>query len=45
VRAIAAGDTGGGHPGDQFHDPPIDGDTGVRRTLEMVVAVILDERN
>jgi len=30
------------HPGDQFHDPPIDVDTGVRRTLEMVVAAILD---
>jgi CubicO group peptidase (beta-lactamase class C family) len=29
------------HPGDQFHDPPIDVDTGVRRTLEMVVAAIL----
>ena len=30
------------HPSDQFHDPPIDVDTGVRRTLEMVVAAIVD---
>ena len=30
------------HVGDQFHDPPIDVDTGVRRTLEMVVAAVQD---
>ena len=30
------------HAGDQFHDPPIDVDTGVRRTLEMTVAAVLD---
>jgi CubicO group peptidase (beta-lactamase class C family) len=30
------------HVGDQFHDPPIDVDTGVRRTLEMVVAAVMD---
>ena len=30
------------HPSDQFHDPPIDVDTGVRRTLEMVVAAVVE---
>ena len=30
------------HQGDQFHDPPIDVDTGVRRTLEMVAAAVMD---
>jgi len=30
------------HPSDQFHDPPIDVDTGVRRTLEMVVAAVME---
>ena len=30
------------HVGDQFHDAPIDVDTGVRRTLEMVVAAAVD---
>jgi CubicO group peptidase (beta-lactamase class C family) len=30
------------HVGDQFHDPPIDVDTGVRRTLEMVAAAVID---
>jgi CubicO group peptidase (beta-lactamase class C family) len=30
------------HVGDQFHDSPIDVDTGVRRTLEMVEAAVLD---
>jgi CubicO group peptidase (beta-lactamase class C family) len=30
------------HQGDQFHDPPIDVDTGVRRTLEMVAAAAVD---
>jgi CubicO group peptidase (beta-lactamase class C family) len=28
------------HPADQFHDGPINGDAGTRRTLEMVVAAI-----
>lgn len=32
------------HVGDQFHDPPSDVDTGVRPTLEMVVAAIAAER-
>ncbi len=30
------------HPADQFYDPPINVDTGVRRTLEMVVAAIVN---
>jgi CubicO group peptidase (beta-lactamase class C family) len=29
------------HPFDQFHDGPVDGDTGTRRTLEMVLASVL----
>jgi CubicO group peptidase (beta-lactamase class C family) len=28
------------HPFDQFHDGPVDGDAGTRRTLEMVVASV-----
>ncbi len=28
------------HPFDQFHDGPVDGDTGTRKTLEMVVAAV-----
>lgn len=28
-------------PGDQFHDGPINGDAGTRRTLEMVIAAIV----
>jgi CubicO group peptidase (beta-lactamase class C family) len=31
------------HPFDQFHDGPINGDAGTRRTLEMVIASIRDE--
>ena len=30
------------HPGDQFYDPPINVDTGVRRTLEMVAAAVVE---
>jgi CubicO group peptidase (beta-lactamase class C family) len=30
------------HPFDQFHDAPIEVDTGVRRTLEMVLAAVRD---
>jgi len=30
------------HSSDQFHDGPINGDAGTRRTLEMVVAAIRD---
>jgi hypothetical protein len=30
------------HPFDQFHDAPIEVDTGVRRTLEMVLAAVTD---
>lgn len=30
------------HPSDQFYDPPINVDTGVRRTLEMVVAAVVE---
>lgn len=35
-------DTWKPHPFNQFVDGPIDGDTGVRRTLEMIVASIVD---
>lgn len=35
-------DTWKPHPFNQFVDGPIDGDTGVRRTLEMIVASIAD---
>lgn len=34
-------DTWKPHPFDQFHDGPVDGDTGTRRTLEMVVAAVI----
>jgi hypothetical protein len=30
------------HPFNQFVDGPVEGDTGVRRTLEMVVAAVAD---
>ena len=30
------------HPADQFHDGPVNGDAGTRRTLEMVVAAIAE---
>jgi hypothetical protein len=30
------------HPFNQFVDGPVEGDTGVRRTLEMVVAAVVD---
>ena len=30
------------HPHDQFHDPPPDVETGVRRTLELVVSAVVD---
>lgn len=30
------------HPHDQFHDGPVGGDDGVRRTLEMVVAAVVE---
>jgi CubicO group peptidase (beta-lactamase class C family) len=30
------------HPFDQFNDGPIEGDTGVRRILEMVIAAVVD---
>jgi CubicO group peptidase (beta-lactamase class C family) len=34
-------DTWKPHPFDQFHDGPVDGDAGTRRTLEMVVAAVI----
>jgi hypothetical protein len=30
------------HPFNQFVDGPVEGDTGVRRTLEMTVAAVMD---
>ena len=42
ASADASRDTWTPHAFDQFHDGPINGDAGTRRTLEMVIAAIRD---
>ena len=41
-RGDASRDDWTPHPFDQFHDGPINGDAGTRRTLEMVIAAVRD---